>query len=511
MAKVYQYVLVGALLLLIANVVFFMGFNGDFPSPSRLIDQQSKVICTEQSRIQSASLPILDEEWIEDSAHTAQKNPYRNVHTSDTTNFKLVRPSQKKFTSKAVEKAIIEISSNLVDKQLAILFQNCLPNTLDTTVIFREQHGPLNELDSFVITGDIEALWLRDSTNQVWPYLRFAGEDSHLSDMIKGLINRQVRSVLIDPYANAFHDDSNNMAGHYDRTEKKPGVFERKYELDSLASVVRLSVGFYEATGDISVFDDRWISAMDLILDTIVENQKPDSKAYSFLRNTDQPSETLLHGRGNPVRYCGLSKSPFRPSDDATILPFLVPANAMAATWINKLVTLNLLSSNAKVEKKAKQVVESIQRGINLYGIVHHPHYGRVYAYEVDGFGGHYLSDDANVPSLISLPYLQVCSLEDPIYQATRKMLLSPDNPWYFQGTAATGIGSPHGNGPDWIWPMSIIMRALTSNNDTEIMECLKMLKRSSADTGFMHESFHKDDPKQFTRCWFAWYGVVIF
>lgn len=217
---------------------------------------------------------------------------------------------------------------------------------------------------------------------------------------------------------------------------------------------------------------------------------------------SEEPSETLLHGVGQPSRRCGLSRSPFRPSDDAAILPYLIPANAMMLTEIRNLLALDLLPEGLLAD--ANEIEASLTEGMTYFGRISHPYYGVMFPYEVDGFGSHYLADDANIPSLLSLPYLGYCLPNDTDYLNTRHFLLSDDNPWFFVGKAAEGIGSPHGKGPDYIWPMSIIMRAMTSTDDQEIEECLEMLKTSS-ERGFIHESFHKDNPSMFTRKWFAW------
>ena len=422
-------------------------------------------------------------------------------------------PADRRFTSAAVENSISEIAGRMKDKELAWLFANCLPNTLDTTVYHELHQG---RPDTFVITGDIPAMWLRDSTAQVWPYLRFAKEDVPLRELLQGVLNRQVRCVLLDPYANAFEPNPAGIS-HWagDHTAMKPGLHERKYELDSLCAVLRLSNGYFAATGDKGGFDADWAKAVDLIIETIRREQDPTPEGkpphYEFARNTPNATDTLpLHGRGNPGRSCGLSRSPFRPSDDATILPYLIPSNAMAVVELRGIA--NLCGKVLRQKKRAAAataLADSIAAGIAEHAVVEHPHCGRVYAYEVDGFGSYYFMDDANVPSLLSLPYLGFCETSDPLYVATRQAVLSADNPYFSTGKMASGIGGPH-VGAGHIWPMSIIMRALTSNDEAEVRACLATLKKTHAGTGFMHETFWKDDPSRFTRKWFAWANTLF-
>ena len=146
---------------------------------------------------------------------------------------------------------------------------------------------------------------------------------------------------------------------------------------------------------------------------------------------------------------------------------------------------------------------------INKYAVVKHPKYGKIYAYEIDGYGNHLLMDDANVPSLLSLAYLGDVKLNDKIYQNTRRFVWSEDNPWFFSGKAGQGIGGPH-VGYDMVCPMSIMMRAFTSKDDNEIMDCIKTLLTTDAETGFIHESFNKDNASHYTRDWFAWQNTLF-
>ena len=426
--------------------------------------------------------------------------------------FQSKRPplKERRFTSQAVEATIQEVSAAIRDPELAWLFANCLPNTLDTTVTF--EHDCDGKPDTFVITGDIDAMWLRDSTNQVWPYLSFLGDDAELQTLIAGVIHRQADCVRLDSYANAFFQDgSQESEWKNDKTEMWPGVHERKYELDSLCAFFRLSCGYWAATNDAACFDADWQSAVAVALDTIELEQagleESLSSPYTFQRISTWGAELYPN---RPFRRCGLSKSPFRPSDDLTLFPFLVPANAMAVVCLRQLAEmLTQLNLCLSLANKAASLAETIDHGLRHHATVNHPTHGEILAYEIDGFGGQYLMDDANVPSLLSLPYLGYCAKDTPLYQRTRDFVLSRDNPYYAKGAAGRGIGGPH-VGPGWIWPMSITMQALTSGSDEEIADCLRLLKTTHAGTGFIHETFWKDDPAQYTRPWFAWANTLF-
>lgn len=427
--------------------------------------------------------------------------------------FPVVRTAEhlRKFKSPAVEKLIAEIKKNTGNKEIAWLFENCFPNTLDTTVDFEIING---KPDTFVITGDIDAMWLRDSSAQVWPYLPLMKEDKNLQELIKGVINRQVKCILKDPYANAFYKDETKISEWKDdKTEMKPGVHERKWEIDSLCYPIRLSYGYWKETGDVSVFDKDWQEAMRLIVKTFKEQQRLENNGpYKFERTTSWATDGVpLGGYGYPTKKIGLIHSMFRPSDDATVYPFNIPGNIFAAMSISCLIEMGTASGIAfGVREEALKIGNAILGAVDDYGKINKEELGVILAYEINGLGSCNLMDDANVPSLLSLPYL--LGEEDKNNEVminTRQFVLSDSNPFFFKGKAAEGIGGPH-VGLDYIWPLSIIMRGLTSNDDTEIKMCLDMLQKTHAGTGFMHESFHKDDAAKFTRKWFAWANTIF-
>lgn len=432
--------------------------------------------------------------------------------TNRMIDFPVVRvpKGKRNFESDLIEKTIAEFQKNVKDKELGWLFNNCFPNTLDTTVTYEQKNG---KPDTYVITGDIDAMWLRDSSAQVWPYMAFASKDLKIKNLIAGVINRQTEYILKDPYANAFYNDPNKK-GEWttDHTDMKPGVHERKYEIDSLCYPIRLAYFYWKKTGDTTPFDADWVKSIQAILKTFRDQQQKDGhNPYKFERTTQFATDTRpLKGHGYPVKPVGLVCSAFRPSDDATVFSFLIPSNFFLVVSMKQAAEmLEAIKKDTATAKELLALATEVDNAIKEHAIVKHPKYGNIYAFEVDGFGGQLLMDDSNVPSLLSLPYLDAIDVNEPVYQNTRKFILSEDNPFFFKGKVAEGVGGPH-VGMDMIWPMSIVMRARTTSDPKEIKECIRMLKASNAGTGFMHEGFHKDDAKNFTRSWFAWSNTLF-
>lgn len=420
-------------------------------------------------------------------------------------------PAERNFVSKGVEKKIAEVSPKIADNKLRHMFEVCFPNTLDTTVKFQvdEDGNP----DTFVITGDIDAMWLRDSSAQVWPYLSLAATDPELRKMIAGLIHRQAKCLLIDPYANAFNDGPKGSFWETDHTQHMvKELHERKYELDSQCYPIRLAYNYWKITGDKSVFNETWQKAMKEVVKTMREQQRKNGRgSYSFYRDCDRPTDSQINGGwGAPVKPNGMIYSAFRPSDDATQYGFLVPSNMFAVVSLRQLAEIEKkIYKDNTFAAECETLAQEVDNGIKKDAVVTHPVYGKVYAFEVDGFGNHYFMDDANVPSLLSAPYLGYCSNTDPIYQNTRKLIWGEYNPYFFRGKAGEGIGGPH-VGPGYPWPMSIIMKGLTSDDPQEIRVCLRMLRDTDGGTGMMHESFNCDDATDFTRKWFAWANTLF-
>jgi uncharacterized protein len=420
---------------------------------------------------------------------------------------------QRKFASKAVEETIARVKVGIGDPELAWMFENCYPNTLDTTV---EVGGTEEQPDTFIITGDIDAMWLRDSACQVRAYLPLAETDPELRRLYRGLISRQARCILIDPYANAFLPDPKSTKALEwavgDLTEMRPGVAERKWEVDSLCYCIRLAHGYWKATSDVAPFDSQWASAMHLVLATFREQQRKHGQGpYHFQRKTETPTDTqALGGFGNPARPVGMIYSMFRPSDDACTYSFYVPSNLFAVVSLRQLAEMSgEILKDPAFATECDALASEVQASLGAHGRIKGRDRGEIWAFEVDGYGNQLFMDDANIPGLLSLPYLGCCNVNDATYQRTRRTVLSDKNPYFFQGTAASGIGGPHG-GLNMIWPMALIAQALTSNDDAEIRQCLYWLKTTHAGTGFMHESFAKDNPAKFTRAWFAWANTLF-
>jgi meiotically up-regulated gene 157 (Mug157) protein len=414
---------------------------------------------------------------------------------------------QRRFVSPAVEAEIARVKAKIADPELAWLFENCYPNTLDTTVKIGTVDG---KPDAFVITGDIEALWLRDSSAQMQTYVHLAPKDAALRRVFTGLIARQARCILIDPYANAFMEDPtarSNLGARTDQTDMKPGVAERKWEIDSLCYPMRLAHGYWTATRDKTPFDDLWAKAMRRAVATFREQQRKDGKGpYHFQRLNVSPTETLMfEGYGAPTRKVGLIHSMFRPSDDACLYPFLIPSNLFAVSALRMLATVQREARGDMAgATDSEALATEVEAALRKHGRMPDGQGGEVWAYEVDGFGNAIFMDDANVPSLSGLPLLGAADRSDPLFRRTAALAWSDRNPYFFTGTAARGIGGPH-IGLDMIWPMSIITHAMNSDDDAVIRQCLAWLKTTHGGTGFMHESFDKDDPGKFTRNWFAW------
>src|SRR6266568_9269853 len=293
--------------------------------------------------------------------------------------------SKRRFKSVAVEHAIEQVQSKIGNKELAWMFGNCFPNTLDTTVDFEMVNG---RPDTYVITGDIDAMWLRDSAAQVYPYLPLMKDDQPLQQLIAGVINRQTRCVLKDPYANAFYKDESKVSEwKSDFTDMKPGVHERKWEIDSLCYTIRLAHGYWKNSGDTAPFDDAWHSAIKLILQTFHEQQRKENRGpYHFMRRTEWATDSLPgRGYGNPAKPVGLIRSMFRPSDDATIFPYLVPSNFYAVVSLRQAAEMvETLRQDTDLAQQCRALADEVETALQKYAIVNHPNGGRVFAFEVD-------------------------------------------------------------------------------------------------------------------------------
>ena len=389
---------------------------------------------------------------------------------------------------------------------IADMFKATYLNTIETTV-------KLDENGAFVITGDIPAMWLRDSSAQVRHYLNLTAGDSAIRSLVTSLVKRQAYCILDDPYANAFNQ-TKKEGGHYaDTTEfDNPMAWERKYEVDSLCYPVNLAYHFMKASGSTEHLDDTFKQACLKILGTFeTEQYHAEKSPYRFTRTNCPPSDTLkCDGMGTPVAYTGMTWSGFRPSDDACEYHYLIPSEMFAVVILGYMAEIaEKVWHDTAMKNRALKLRDEIDAGIKKYGTFDHPEFGTIYAYEADGLGNQNFMDDANVPSLLSLPYLGYCGEDDEIYQNTRRFILSKNNPYYYEGTAAKGIGSPH-TPKNYIWHVSLAMQGLTSTSDDEINAILDLFETTTAGTGLMHEGFHVDNPDKFTRVWFAWANSIF-
>jgi uncharacterized protein len=433
------------------------------------------------------------------------------------------------------------MSEQMLDKDLARIFENAFPNTLDTTVRWHVDGTETNHLSqqhkddpswqgpqSFIVTGDINAEWLRDSTNQLAQYQILAKKDKRIFSLLLGAINTQAEYVIESPYCNAFQPPppsglsptGNGQPDTVHPTYEPSYVFECKYELDSLAAFLSLTNQFYAHTGSTAFLTHRWYRAL-FTLTTVLDEQSKgtfnpedgsfERNEYRFQRRTDTGTETLnLGGVGNPLNSeTGLVRSAFRPSDDASILQFLIPANAMMAVELRRTSDMLMAAGKKRYAVDLLERSKAITEGIWEHGVIEHKRWGKVFAYEVDGYGSSILMDDANLPSLLSLPLLGFVDKGNEVYQNTRKMLLSKSgNPYYLNGSQFHGIGGPH-IGLRHAWPMSVLVQAMTSDNDAEIMGALGLVKNVSTQ-GLINESVNVDSKRDYTRPWFAWANSVF-
>jgi len=407
----------------------------------------------------------------------------------------------KKYMEKICDQA------RAVNPRWAEVFHECFLNTLETTI------ERLEDGTTFVVTGDIPAMWLRDSTAQVRPYLVLAKEHEDIYDMIAGLVERQFGYILIDPYTNAFNKEPNGQGhGATDHTQMNDWIWERKYEIDSLAYAIQLAYLLYVNSGRTDHLTETVRKGLVTILDLWrTEQDHAGASPYRFVRDTDRQEDTLpFDGKGSPVGYTGMTWSGFRPSDDRCTYHYLVPSNQFASVVLGYVAELApYLGLSQEEIQLAATLQDQIQSGIERYGIIQNAQGQAVYAYEVDGLGNASIMDDGNVPNLLSLPYLGFCSEDDPIYVATRQTVLSPENPYYYSGKLASGLGSSH-TWDQYIWPISLSMEGLTTSHKAEKARILDLLVNTDAGTNQMHESFHVDDDSRYTREWFSWSNMMF-
>ena len=388
------------------------------------------------------------------------------------------------------------------------VFKRCYTDTLDNTVKILEDGS------TFVLTGDIPAMWLRDSTAQLKPYLFVAKEDPKIRQTIAGLVKRQMALILKDPYANAFNI-ADNWKGHHetDHTDLFGWIWERKYEVDSLCYPLQLAYLLWKETGETSHLDATFIAGVREILRVWTVEQDHSQSSYRFVRDTDRKEDTLVNdGQGPDFAVTGMTWSAFRPSDDACIYSYLVPSNMFATVVLSYVVEifdkLNLDGAE-EIVPHAQRLQKEIKEGIENYAYMKNAKGEKIYAFEVDGLGNASMMDDPNVPSLLAAPYLGFCSIDDEVYQATRRTILSSENPYYYEGSYAAGLGSSH-TFYRYIWPIALAIQGLTTHDKEEKRRILDLMVACDGGTGVMHESFHVDDPTKYSREWFSWANMMF-
>jgi meiotically up-regulated gene 157 (Mug157) protein len=407
-----------------------------------------------------------------------------------------------------------ELAGELRGSPAADVIESCLTNTWTTSMRWMAAPDPARadraHGEVFVATGDIPAMWLRDSTAQVRPYLAIAA-DPEIADVLVAVSRRQIRYVLLDPYANAFNEGPTGAHGEPgDEPTPGPWIWERKYELDSLCAPLQLAYAIRQATGRVDHLDKAFHQAAWQVVRVWRHEQTHARSTYTFVRPTGPFAADSLprHGRGSRLKPTGMTWSGFRPSDDRCEHGYLVPANALASASLHGLAELaTTCLRDSELAAECRALAGEIDTGILTHAVLD----GRgtsVLGYEVDGLGAALLGDDANLPSLLSLPLSGWCAPQDPLYQATRQMVLSAANPSFYAGRFASGIGSIH-TPRDHVWPLAIATAGLTGD-ENEAIQALDTLATTTAGTGLMHESFHVDDPGRYTRPWFGWANAMF-
>ncbi len=402
---------------------------------------------------------------------------------------------------------------NSAGERAGDVVEDALRRTLEHTITIDDDGT------AFVITGDIPAMWMRDSTTQMLPYLRLVAAASteapaaeELADVLVAVVRRQFASIAHDPYANAFNRGP--TGAHYDDRDlcDDPEVWEQKYEVDSLAYPLQFAAAVHRATGRTDHLGPDAHAVARTIVDQLRLETDHGRSSYRFVRESPEPTETLVRdGRGTPVAVTGMTWCGFRPSDDACTYGYNVPENLHAASALGDLARLaKKVWDDPALAADATALRDGILRGVAEHGIVPHPYDPdtRIYAYEVDGLGGVVLMDDANTP-VAAVPAARRARRPRPGGRRCHPDVRPrPDNPYWYSGTAAAGIGSPHTE-PNRVWPIALAVEGLTGT-PSHRRELLDVLLATDAGTGRMHESFDVDDPSAYSRPWFSWADAMF-
>lgn len=417
----------------------------------------------------------------------------------------------------AALEALRTLLTRRIDTEVADAVIRFLTSTARTTIRRPVAEPDGTGEDAFVITGDIPAMWLRDSSAQVSPYLRLLDRFGEMDQVIASLLRRHWRMIRLDPYANAFNERPDGARWDDDDPLPGPWVWERKWEIDSLTYPLDLASRML-AAGSTAWADDSFVPALETILDLLETEQHHEERSdYRFTRPGADPEATpadtlAREGRGRLTQPCGMVFTAFRPSDDACEQGFNIPGNLFAAATLRHVDALLRAAGadRADLADRASALAEQIITGAARAGLMTIPDGGQqIIAYESDGAELRVLMDDANVPSLLSLPYLGVIAPDDPLYLATRAAVLSEANPTFVRGSVLTGIGSPH-TPPGHVWPIALAVQGLTSTDDAERRRILHELLDTTGGTGHMHEGVLADDPATYTRPWFSWADAMF-
>ncbi len=415
---------------------------------------------------------------------------------------------ENKVLPASMIKLLTEVKEKLAgDEKMFQIFENCYTNTLDTTV------KKMEDGTTYVITGDIPAMWLRDSVCQLRPYLVLAKDDPEMVDLMQGLVERQFQYISIDPYANAFNEAANGNCWEKDETDMSPWLWERKYEIDSLCFPIQFAYLIWKNTGRTNHFNQTFYQGVKKILEVWkTEQYHEEQSPYHFVRRNSFFNDTLSRdGKGALVKSgIGMTWSGFRPSDDACTYGYLVPSNMFAVVVLGYLTEIaEVVLKDEQLKAEAQQLKDEIYEGIENYAITKVEAIGDVYSYETDGYGMYNLMDDSNVPSLLAMDYIGYPAKNPEVAANTRKMILSKKNPYYYEGSYAKGMGSPH-TPPGYIWHIGLALQGLTSDTEEEKWKILELMKQTDGNTGLMHEGFNPDDPTQYTREWFSWANAMF-
>ena len=366
-----------------------------------------------------------------------------------------------------------------LNAKLDVLYRSAYDETIQRHVL-AQRDGT-----TYVSTGDIDAQWLRDSSATVRPYIGLSARDGDVRRTLRGVVARQAKYILLDPYANAFSSNYH--------------VVERKFEVDSLLYPIWFAYDYYKQTGDRSIFTPEVRRAFGKVLATLRDEQ------HHPLRSHYRHPQLANNGRGSAVKYTGMVWTGFRPSDDPVRYHYNIPVNMFASVVMKNLTSIAAdVWRDGKMAQNAWGLSVEIQRGIEQYGTLDVQPFGRIYAYEVDGRGHANVMDDANIPSLLSIPYFGYLPKTNSLYLATRRFALSDRNPYFFRGKYAQGIGSPH-TPHGYVWPLALCVQALTATDDKEVDQVFGWIAVSDVGDHRLHESFNAEWPESYTREDFAW------